>query len=100
MGFSFVTFAEDGVADRVSRRSHEICGKPVLDRIYWFCICNTMYTYLIRRVVFCDKCFDGLQVAIDSATHLDNSGQAEAAATIWTTHLNQRTYGPMRLRQP
>ncbi|XP_028103533.1 heterogeneous nuclear ribonucleoprotein 1-like isoform X2 [Camellia sinensis] len=26
-GFGFVTFAEDGVADRVSRRSHEICGQ-------------------------------------------------------------------------
>ncbi|KAJ0946351.1 putative nucleotide-binding alpha-beta plait domain superfamily [Helianthus annuus] len=29
-GFGFVTFAEDGVADRVSRRSHEICGQQVL----------------------------------------------------------------------
>lgn len=28
-GFGFVTFAEDGVADRVSRRSHEICGHQV-----------------------------------------------------------------------
>ncbi|XP_059639829.1 uncharacterized protein LOC132282238 isoform X2 [Cornus florida] len=28
-GFGFVTFAEDGVADRVSRRSHEICGQKV-----------------------------------------------------------------------
>lgn len=28
-GFGFVTFAEDGVADRVSRRSHEICGQQV-----------------------------------------------------------------------
>ncbi|CAN4079667.1 unnamed protein product [Withania somnifera] len=25
-GFGFVTFADDGVADRVSRRPHEICG--------------------------------------------------------------------------
>ncbi|MFS7983669.1 putative RNA recognition motif domain, nucleotide-binding alpha-beta plait domain superfamily [Helianthus anomalus] len=59
-GFGFVTFVEDGVADRVSRRSHKICGK---------------------------------QVAIDSATPLDDGGQAEAeaAAAIWTTHLNQRT---------
>ncbi|CAL0312808.1 unnamed protein product [Lupinus luteus] len=40
-GFGFVTFAEDGVADRVSRRSHEICGH---------------------------------QVAIDSATPLDDAG--------------------------
>ncbi|KAJ0096460.1 hypothetical protein Patl1_28693 [Pistacia atlantica] len=40
-GFGFVTFAEDGVADRVSRRSHEICGQ---------------------------------QVAIDSATPLDDAG--------------------------
>ncbi|KAF5758438.1 putative nucleotide-binding alpha-beta plait domain superfamily, RNA-binding domain superfamily [Helianthus annuus] len=29
-GFGFVTFAEDDVADRVSRRSHEICGQQVL----------------------------------------------------------------------
>ena len=29
-GFGFVTFAEDGIADRVSRRSHEICGQQVL----------------------------------------------------------------------
>ncbi|XP_074308778.1 uncharacterized protein LOC141643493 [Silene latifolia] len=28
-GFGFVTFAEDGVADRVARRSHEILGQPV-----------------------------------------------------------------------
>lgn len=40
-GFGFVTFAEDGVADRVSRRPHEICGQ---------------------------------QVAIDSATPLDDAG--------------------------
>ncbi|KAL3583738.1 hypothetical protein D5086_014799 [Populus alba] len=40
-GFGFVTFAEDGVADRVSRRSHEICGH---------------------------------QVAIDSATPIDDAG--------------------------
>ena len=25
-----MTFAEDGIADRVSRRSHEICGQQVL----------------------------------------------------------------------
>ncbi|KAI3841712.1 hypothetical protein MKX03_006856 [Papaver bracteatum] len=40
-GFGFVTFAEDGVAERVSRRTHEICGH---------------------------------QVAIDSATPLDDAG--------------------------
>ncbi|KAL5705706.1 hypothetical protein ACHQM5_023973 [Ranunculus cassubicifolius] len=28
-GFGFVTFTEDGVAERVSRRSHEICGHQV-----------------------------------------------------------------------
>ncbi|KAK2357109.1 hypothetical protein P8452_71621 [Trifolium repens] len=28
-GFGFVTFADEGVADRVSRRSHEICGHQV-----------------------------------------------------------------------
>lgn len=28
-GFGFVTFAEDGAADRVARRSHEILGQPV-----------------------------------------------------------------------
>ncbi|XP_062101993.1 uncharacterized protein LOC133810204 [Humulus lupulus] len=40
-GFGFVTFAEDGVAERVARRSHEICGQ---------------------------------QVAIDTATPLDDAG--------------------------
>ncbi|KAL0377708.1 UNVERIFIED_CONTAM: Heterogeneous nuclear ribonucleoprotein 1 [Sesamum radiatum] len=40
-GFGFVTFADDGVADRVARRSHEICGH---------------------------------QVAIDSATPIDDAG--------------------------
>lgn len=29
-GFGFVTFADYGVADCVSRRSHEICGRQVL----------------------------------------------------------------------
>ncbi|XP_023007076.1 RNA-binding protein Musashi homolog 2-like isoform X2 [Cucurbita maxima] len=48
-GFGFVTFAEDGVADRVSRRSHEICGQ---------------------------------QVAIDSATPLDDAGAAGASGTF------------------
>ncbi|KAK3013491.1 hypothetical protein RJ639_010310 [Escallonia herrerae] len=42
-GFGFVTFAEDGVADRVSRRQHEICGQ---------------------------------QVAIDSATPVDDAGSS------------------------
>ncbi|KAK4754115.1 hypothetical protein SAY87_002219 [Trapa incisa] len=28
-GFGFVTFAEDGVAERVSRRTHDICGQQV-----------------------------------------------------------------------
>ncbi|KAL9245796.1 hypothetical protein vseg_019404 [Gypsophila vaccaria] len=28
-GFGFVTFADDGIADRVARRSHEILGQPV-----------------------------------------------------------------------
>ncbi|MFS7949955.1 putative nucleotide-binding alpha-beta plait domain superfamily [Helianthus anomalus] len=40
-GFGFVTFAEDGVADRVSRRSHEICGQQVVlifkrKKLEWF----------------------------------------------------------------
>lgn len=30
-GFGFVTFAEDGVAERVSRRTHEILGQEVLN---------------------------------------------------------------------
>ncbi|MFS7905751.1 putative nucleotide-binding alpha-beta plait domain superfamily [Helianthus anomalus] len=51
-GFGFVTFAKDGVADRVSRTSHEICGK---------------------------------QIALDSATPVDDGGQAEATTIIWTT---------------
>ncbi|GAA0156720.1 hypothetical protein LIER_38329 [Lithospermum erythrorhizon] len=44
-GFGFVTFAEDGVADRVSRRPHEICGQ---------------------------------QVAIDSATPVDDAGPSSS----------------------
>ncbi|XP_058089541.1 uncharacterized protein LOC131236418 isoform X2 [Magnolia sinica] len=60
-GFGFVTFAEDGVADRVSRRSHEICGQ---------------------------------QVAIDSATPLDDAG----ASTSYMMDPAESFggYGPMR----
>ncbi|KAL8044501.1 hypothetical protein ABFX02_08G049200 [Erythranthe guttata] len=45
-GFGFVTFSDDGVADRVARRSHEICGQ---------------------------------QVAIDSATPVDDAGAGGGA---------------------
>lgn len=60
-GFGFVTFAEDGVADRVSRRSHEICGQ---------------------------------QVAIDSATPVDEPG---ASANLMMENPEPfGGYGPMR----
>lgn len=48
-GFGFVTFAENGVADRVARRSHEICGQ---------------------------------EVAIDSATPLDEAGPSAGASSM------------------
>ncbi|KAF3793906.1 Heterogeneous nuclear ribonucleoprotein 27C [Nymphaea thermarum] len=61
-GFGFVTFADDGVADRVARRSHEIHGQ---------------------------------QVAIDSATPLDEGG---ASSSYMAEAMDQmRGYGgPMR----
>ncbi|XP_022973186.1 heterogeneous nuclear ribonucleoprotein D-like-B isoform X1 [Cucurbita maxima] len=68
-GFGFVTFAEDGVADRVSRRSHEICGQ---------------------------------QVAIDSATPLDDEAGAGAAGASGSFMMNSAAEsfggyaGPMR----
>ncbi|XP_021897514.1 RNA-binding protein Musashi homolog 1 [Carica papaya] len=67
-GFGFVTFAEDGVADRVSRRTHEICGH---------------------------------QVAIDSATPLDDAGPSgnfmmnTAAESFGGYGGPVRTYGRM-----
>ncbi|XP_028760489.1 heterogeneous nuclear ribonucleoprotein A/B-like [Neltuma alba] len=66
-GFGFVTFAEDGVADRVSRRSHEICGH---------------------------------QVAIDSATPLDDAGPSSnfmmsSVDTFGGYGGPMRTYGRM-----
>ncbi|XP_057972417.1 uncharacterized protein LOC131160600 isoform X2 [Malania oleifera] len=60
-GFGFVTFAEDGVADRVSRRSHEICGQ---------------------------------QVAIDSATPLDDAGASGSFAMDGAEAFGG--YGPLR----
>ncbi|KAL5992841.1 hypothetical protein ACLOJK_013760 [Asimina triloba] len=60
-GFGFVTFAEDGVADRVSRRSHEICGQ---------------------------------QVAIDSATPLDDAGTS--TGYMMDPAESFGGYGPMR----
>ncbi|CAL9228219.1 unnamed protein product [Arabidopsis halleri] len=48
-GFGFVTFAENGVADRVARRSHEICGQ---------------------------------EVAIDSATPLDEAGPSASGSSV------------------
>ncbi|CAL5324652.1 unnamed protein product [Camellia sinensis] len=66
-GFGFVTFAEDGVADRVSRRSHEICGQ---------------------------------QVAIDSATPVDDAGPSgnfmmDNAEPYGGGYGPMRTYGRM-----
>ncbi|GMH24081.1 hypothetical protein Nepgr_025924 [Nepenthes gracilis] len=60
-GFGFVTFAEDGVADRVARRSHEICGQ---------------------------------QVAIDSATPLDDAGPSGSLMLDSAEPLG--SYGPIR----
>ncbi|GAB2282617.1 hypothetical protein Dimus_017156 [Dionaea muscipula] len=61
-GFGFVTFAEDGVADRVARRPHEICGH---------------------------------QVAIDSATPLDdNVGSSRSSLMDSAEPLS--SYGPIR----
>ncbi|KAK9053241.1 hypothetical protein SSX86_029873 [Deinandra increscens subsp. villosa] len=63
-GFGFVTFAEDGVADRVSRRSHEICGQ---------------------------------QVAIDSATPVDDGGSS--GGSHYMDNIPEPAYGgygPMR----
>ncbi|CAI9110175.1 OLC1v1010154C1 [Oldenlandia corymbosa var. corymbosa] len=61
-GFGFVTFAEDGVADRVSRRPHEIFGQ---------------------------------QVAIDSATPVDDAGPSNSF--IMDHHEPYAGYGgPMR----
>ncbi|KAK2657479.1 hypothetical protein Ddye_010531 [Dipteronia dyeriana] len=62
-GFGFVTFAEDGAADRVSRRSHEICGQ---------------------------------QVAIDSATPLDDAGPSENLMMNNTVEPFGGYGGPMR----
>lgn len=61
-GFGFVTFAEDGVADRVSRRSHEICGQ---------------------------------QVAIDSATPVDDGGSS-GGGYMENPEPYGGSYGPMR----
>jgi hypothetical protein len=33
-GFGFVTFADDGAADRVARRTHEILGQEVHSEIF------------------------------------------------------------------
>ncbi|KAI7746916.1 hypothetical protein M8C21_020645 [Ambrosia artemisiifolia] len=63
-GFGFVTFADDGVADRVSRRSHEICGQ---------------------------------QVAIDSATPVDDGGSSGGSQYLDNPpEPAYGGYGPMR----
>ncbi|WOL12889.1 hypothetical protein Cni_G21657 [Canna indica] len=61
-GFGFVTFAEDGVADRVSRRKHEILGQ---------------------------------EVAIDSATPLDDAGPSSGFMDPSEAY-GGGGYGPMR----
>jgi RNA-binding protein Musashi len=62
-GFGFVTFAEEGVADRVSRRSHEICGQ---------------------------------QVAIDSATPVDDAGPSDRGFMMAEPEPYVGYGGPMR----
>ncbi|CAF2067405.1 unnamed protein product [Brassica oleracea var. botrytis] len=67
-GFRFVTFAENGVADRVSRRSHEICGQ---------------------------------EVAVDSATPLDEAGPSAGGSSMLSSSSSRPEYfggygGPMR----
>lgn len=62
-GFGFVTFADDGVADRVSRRSHEICGH---------------------------------QVAIDSATPLDEEAGPSSSVTDTYPEAYATYAGPLR----
>ncbi|XP_076946526.1 uncharacterized protein LOC143618081 [Bidens hawaiensis] len=64
-GFGFVTFADDGAADRVSRKSHEICGQ---------------------------------QVAIDSATPVDDGGGSSGGSQYLDTPPEPAYggYGPMR----
>lgn len=47
-GFGFVTFAEDGVADRVSRRPHEICGQQVLRNDFLY-ICITLVFFELKN---------------------------------------------------
>ncbi|CAN6917754.1 unnamed protein product, partial [Brassica oleracea] len=61
-GFGFVTFAENGVADRVSRRSHEICGQ---------------------------------EVAIDSATTLDEAGPSAGGSSILSSSSRPEYFGRM-----
>ncbi|XP_010531242.1 PREDICTED: RNA-binding protein Musashi homolog 2 [Tarenaya hassleriana] len=62
-GFGFVTFAEDGVADRVARRTHEICGH---------------------------------EVAIDSATPLDEAGSSGSSMMSSRADYFGGYGGPMR----
>ncbi|KAL0660456.1 hypothetical protein Bca4012_081041 [Brassica carinata] len=68
-GFGFVTFAENGVADRVARRSHEICGQ---------------------------------EVAIDSATPLDEAGPSAGRSSTLSSSSSRPEYfggyggGPVR----
>ncbi|KAG6394672.1 hypothetical protein SASPL_145261 [Salvia splendens] len=67
-GFGFVTFADDGVADRVGRRSHEICGH---------------------------------QIAIDSATPIDDATATAAAGPSGTFPTNNPEpfgYGVLPMR--
>jgi RNA-binding protein Musashi len=80
-GFGFVTFADEGVAERVSRRSHEILGHEV--RLLVFLAAATfvsnvkqiMLYYLSLsggkcrvKSIFCSF----FQVAIDTAAPLEN----------------------------
>lgn len=42
-----MTFADDGVADRVARRSHEICGHQVTPMLDW----------ILSELNYCAFCF-------------------------------------------
>ncbi|KAK6128971.1 hypothetical protein DH2020_037278 [Rehmannia glutinosa] len=75
-GFGFVTFADDGVADRVARRSHEICGHQVVK-----CIDSIKIPEAVLEILRCLEAFVLITivnqlVAIDSATPVDDAGSS------------------------
>lgn len=48
-----MTFDEDGVAERVSRRQHEICGQQVRSEIFYCCIAFVLYVILYKHLAMC-----------------------------------------------